>query len=323
MAVRAGLTVPLPGALHTHGPTLARLADAGFSDAWSGEADVFDAFTPLALAATWEPRLRVGTAVVPAYTRGPPTIAQSAAALADAAPGRFLLGLGASSKTIVENWNAVPYDRPLKRVRDLVRFLRDALNGERIAQSYDTFTVNGFRLQRPPETVPPLLIAALGPGMVDLAATDGDGVILNWLGPDDVHRVVDRMMSRGCDPPEVVARLFVVPNENRSEVREIASRYVTAYLNVPSYAAAQRWHGRGDALQPMWDAWSRGDRRAALKLIPDSVIDDLFIHGSPAQQRAAIQRYVDSGVTATSLSILGVPDLAHAEKALLAIAPMG
>ena len=81
MAVRAGLTVPLPGALHTHGPTLARLADAGFSDAWSGEADAFDAFTPLALAATWEPRLRVGTAVVPAYTRGPPTIAQSAAAL--------------------------------------------------------------------------------------------------------------------------------------------------------------------------------------------------------------------------------------------------
>ena len=155
MAVRAGLTVPLPGALHTHGPTLARLADAGFSDAWSGEADAFDAFTPLALAATWEPRLRVGTAVVPAYTRGPPTIAQSAAALADAAPGRLLLGLGASSKTIVEKWNAVPYDRPLKRVRDLVRFLRDALNGERIAQSYDTFTVNGFRLQRPPETVPP------------------------------------------------------------------------------------------------------------------------------------------------------------------------
>ena len=69
LPVRPGMTVPLPGPLHTHRDRLAELADLGYTDIWSAEADGADAFTPLALAAAWEPRLRLGTAIVPAYTR--------------------------------------------------------------------------------------------------------------------------------------------------------------------------------------------------------------------------------------------------------------
>ena len=71
LPVRPGMTVPLPGPLHTHRDQLAELADLGYTDIWSAEADGADAFTPLALAAAWEPRLRLGTAIVPAYTRSP------------------------------------------------------------------------------------------------------------------------------------------------------------------------------------------------------------------------------------------------------------
>src|SRR5688500_4374569 len=120
LPIRPGLTVPLPGHLHTHREQLHELADLGYTDIWSAEADGGDGLTPLALAAAWEPRLRLGTAILPAFTRSPALMAQSAAAMADAAPGRFALGIGTSSDVIVERWNGVPFVEPYKKVRDMV-----------------------------------------------------------------------------------------------------------------------------------------------------------------------------------------------------------
>ena len=94
LPTRPGMTVPLPGPLHSHREKLAELADMGYTDIWSAETDGADGFTPLALAAAWEPRLRLGTAIVPAYTRSPACLAQSVASMADAAPGRFAIGIG-------------------------------------------------------------------------------------------------------------------------------------------------------------------------------------------------------------------------------------
>src|SRR5262245_40130458 len=115
LPVRPGMTVPLPGPLHAQRDGLAELADLGYTDAWSAEADGADAFTPLALAAAWEPRLRLGTAIVPAFTRAPACLAQCVASLADAAPGHFAVGIGSSSNVIVERWNGVPFVEPYKR----------------------------------------------------------------------------------------------------------------------------------------------------------------------------------------------------------------
>ena len=190
MKQRAGMTVPLPGHLHTHKQKLRELADMGYDDIWSAESDGADAFTPLALAAAWEPRLRLGTAIVPAYTRSPGTMAQSVASLADAAPGRFAIGIGSSSNVIVERWNGVPFVDPYKKVRDIVRFLHDALGGEKVSKQYDTFKVDGFRLAIKPEIKPTILVAALREGMLKLGAREADGVIINWLSADDVKKVV-------------------------------------------------------------------------------------------------------------------------------------
>src|SRR5688500_11917436 len=100
-----GLTVPVAGPLHAQRGLIEALPDLGYTDVWSAEAGGADAFTPLALAAAWAPTLRLGTAIVPAFTRAPATIAQSAGALADAAPGRVAIGIGTSSDVIVRRWN--------------------------------------------------------------------------------------------------------------------------------------------------------------------------------------------------------------------------
>ncbi len=97
-----------------------------------------------------------------------------------------------------------------------------------------------------------------------------------------------------------------------SAVRAAGKFAIAAYLNVPVYAEFHRWLGRGDVLQPMWDAWQGGDRKAALAAIPDSLVDELIVHGSPEQCRETIQRYFDNGVTTSSLAIMPFdPELKH------------
>lgn len=310
---RPGMTVPLPGPLHSHREKLGELADLGYTDIWSAEVDGADAFTPLALAAAWEPRLRLGTAIVPAYTRSPGCFAQCVASMADAAPGRFAIGIGSSSNVIVERWNGVPFVEPYKKVRDVVRFLRDALSGEKVSKAYETFEVQGFRLAVRPEVTPPILVAALREGMLRLAGREADGVIINWLAPGDVSKVLGVVNdAAGGVEKEVVCRIFVCPSENAEVVRDAGRFVIAAYMNVPVYAAFQNWLGRGNQLRPMWDAWQAGDRKAALTAIPDSLVDELIVHGSAAHCRDTIRAYFDNGVTTTSLAILGLdPDLKH------------
>jgi probable F420-dependent oxidoreductase len=314
LPTRPGMTVPLPGPLHTHRERLQELADLGYTDIWSSEADSVDAFTPLALAAAWEPRLRLGTAIVPAYTRAPACLAQCAASLADAAPGRFALGVGSSSNVIVERWNGLPFEEPYRRVRDVVRFLREVFRGEKVSATYDSFTVSGFKLGVRPEVPPPVLVAALRPGMLRLAGREADGAIINWLSADDVRRVAPIVRdAAGGEERELVARIFVCPSEDAAAVRQGARFAIAAYLNVPVYAAFHEWLGRGPALAGMWEAWGAGDRKAALEAIPDEVVDALVVHGSPAACRAHIQRYFDNGVTTSSLAILPFAPFDHWE----------
>ena len=320
---RYGITIPFDGVpLHRQAGLVRELGDLGYTDVWSFESSGADAFTPLALASVWAPSLRLGTAIVPAYTRGPATLAQSAAALADAAPGRFTLGVGSSTDVIVERWNGIPFDRPYQRVRDTVRFLRAALTGERVSRRYDTFAVDGFRLTLVPREQPRLLVAALRPGMLRLAGAEADGAIINWLSADDVRTVVPHVNGAaggGAEGREIVARIFVAPSTEAEKVRALARTVIAGYLNVPVYRAFHEWLGRGDRLGPMWDAWAAGDRKAAAAAVPDGVVDELVVHGSPEACREHVRRYVEAGVTTPVLAPL--PIGAGAAELVRALAP--
>lgn len=313
MEQRHGMTVPFGGVpLHAQREWFEELVDLGYTDVWSAESDGADGFTPLALASVWAPTLRLGTAIIPAYTRGPACMAQSVGSMAQAAPGRFAIGLGSSSNVIVEGWNGIPFEEPYQQVQAMVRFLRDALTGEKVTQDYGRFKVRSFRLGvKPPEPVP-ILVAALREGMLRLAGREGDGAIINWLSPDDVAQVVPHVQEgaakadrEGDDGErEIVARIFVIPNADADVARGAARRLIAAYLNVPVYAEFHRWLGRGDRLQGMWDLWKEGDRAAALDAIPDSVVDELIVHGPPEKCRETIGRYFENGVTTSSLAVL-------------------
>jgi len=314
---RWGITLPLAGyGLAEQRQIVAELADLGYTDAWSAELNGIDAFTPLVLASQWNDRLRLGTAIAPIYTRGPGTLALTAATLADLAPGRFVMGLGTSTPVVVEQWNDIPFQAPYQRSRDTLRFLRAALAGEKVTERYETFSVNGFRLERPPAVPPALALAALRPQMLRLAAAEVGAAITNWLSPADVTKV---RAAAGPDC-ELVARIFVIPTTDADMARAIARRALAAYLTVPAYFAFHRWLGRGELMQPMLDAWTSGDRRGAGALIPDAVVDDLVIHGDPASCAERVDAYRQVGLDTPVIAIIPAPGV-DAIDAARALAP--
>jgi len=292
MTTRLGLTLPLAGQpLSQLPPALSAVADAGFTEMWTSEASGADAFTPLVAAAVAEPRLSLGTAIAGYLTRGPALLAQQAASLAHLTANRVSLGIGSSSLPMVRNWNGLGFDRRMARARDVITFLRQAFAGERVEGPFETFDANGFRLAEPLATPPRVLLAALGPKMLQLACKEADGVVLNWVSPSDV-----RSLLSDLGPAEVVCRVMVAPDTDAERVRSAVRRTFVGYLNVPTYRAFQAGLGRQE-LVPMWEAWDRGDREEALRLLPDSVVDDLVVHGAPDHCAIRLQEYVAHGVT--------------------------
>jgi probable F420-dependent oxidoreductase len=307
---RWGITLPLRSVpVPEQRDIVAALPDLGYTDAWSSEVSGADAFTPLALAAEWTDRLRLGTAIAGIFTRGPALLAMNAATLAALAPGRFVLGIGTSSPPVVQGWNGIELARPYQRARDTLLFLRAALAGEKISAEYESFAISGFRLDAPPAPPPGIALAALRPGMLRLAASLADGAITNWLAPSDVP-AVRAVAGPGC---ELIARVFVCPTADASIAREVGRRLIAAYLTVPAYAAFHDWLGRGEVLRPMQDAWAAGDRKGALAAIPDHVVDELLVHGRPEDCRERVEQYRASGLDTPVVMVVPAPGVDEAD----------
>ncbi|MDZ7791706.1 MAG: LLM class F420-dependent oxidoreductase [Xanthomonadales bacterium] len=306
--------------LAEHRERVREIADLGYDHLWAGEADALDAVVPLAAAAAWAPELAIGTAIVPAFTRGPAVLAMTAAALSELVPGRVSLGIGASSPIVVERWNGIEHRLAWSRVRDTVRFLDAALAGTKVVEQYETFSIDGFRLGRVPEPVPDILVAALRPRMLHLAASEAGGAILTWLSAEDVTTVTKVLHEAAPErSPRVVCWLTVCPSTDAEAVRARARPLIAAYLNVPTYAAFHEWLGRGDVLAPVWARWRDGDRAGAVRAVPDELVDELIIHGPPEQCREQIERYRERGAAEPALAIQ--PGCGDPMEALRSLAP--
>jgi probable F420-dependent oxidoreductase len=299
--LRWGLTLPFAGVpLADHEPLVQRAEAAGYDDLWTGETNGADGFTPLALAAAWTSRLRLGTGVVNPYTRGPAVLAQHAAALADASGGRFVLGLGASSNVIVERWNQVPFEKPLTRLRDTVPVLREVLSGGR--------GPGGFRLETPPAEPVPIVLAALRDRMLRLGGEFADGTFTNFLPLSATDHVVARVREGEAaaerDETEVVCRFFCIPGDGLDTARFLFAAYAT----VPVYEAFFRGLGWGEAIDPMVAAWRGGDRKAALAAVPEELVREIFVFGDGEAMKARLGEYAARGITTLVLTPIAPPE---------------
>jgi probable F420-dependent oxidoreductase len=296
---RWGLTLPLPSVpLRDHANLIREAEAAGYSVLWSGETQGPDGFTPLALAAAWTERARLGTGVVGVFTRGPALLAQQAAALADASGGRFALGIGASSDRIVEGWNQMTFSKPLSKIAETLDFLDAAFAGER--------TSTGFKLEQAPAEPVPVVLAALRGKMLRLAVERAAGAFTNFLPLAGLPRVTAEL-EQAPEGFELLCRFFCLPGE-REQVEPLARFMFASYATVPVYEAFFRWLGYGERIDEMVAAWRAKDREHAVAAAPWDVIEDTFVFGTPDKMRERLDAFVDGGITLPILTPVTTPD---------------
>jgi probable F420-dependent oxidoreductase len=297
---RLGLSVDAEGAdLRSTIPFWRRAEDLGYTDLWTAEVGGPDGLTPLGALAVATSRARLGTAILPVFTRPPALLAMSAVALQDLSGGRFVLGLGTSSDVIVERWMGGSFTRPLTRMREYVEVVRAALAGDKVVFHGLTTHVDGYRLQHPAGTPVPIYLAALGATACALAGEVADGIVFFLKTPEGVRTALGwANAARGNRSPlDCVMRVPLIVDHEPEVWSVAARRLVLSYAPVDVYARSLAAQGFGPAIAAIREAWAAGDRRRAVDLVPDAMVDSLLITGDAGRWRERIAELRDSGVT--------------------------
>ena len=309
MQQRLGITLPLDPFVNRRIGELVKLADeCGYTDGWSFEANSSDAFSPIAAMAMLSSKLRFGTAIVPIYTRSAALIAMTAATVQNLSGGRFVLGLGISSPTIVEQWMSVPYVKTHTRTRETVAAVRAIMNGEKYSVDGKTMRINGFRMDLYQDVPPaPIYLGAQGAAMCRMAGEIGDGLITNFVTTDSLPAMLEHtregMRSAGKDPSQldVVCRINVALGEDLATARGLFKRNLAAYITVPGYNKFFKEIGYENEAGKAMELWNRGDRKQALDSLPDEMVEKIYIYGDAKTCRKRVDEFFKAGVTTTAL----------------------
>jgi probable F420-dependent oxidoreductase len=284
---------------------LARDVEArGYHTAWAGETAGGDAITLMTLLASQTQRISVASGVIPIQTRSPIILGMSAATLAHVAPGRISLGLGVSSRIIVEQWHGVPFHAGLGQIREAVQIIRMTVTGERVNFQGKFYRLKNFKLTAPPPSPPPkIVLAALGPEMLELAGEIADGVLLNWIPPEAVPasiahlEVGARRAGRTLDGFEIAGFIRTTVTDQPETARAGLARDITGYAIVDVYASFFRSVGYADEMAKINTAWKAGDRSGAVREVSSRVLDGLGAIGDEKFCRARFAEYARAGLT--------------------------
>ncbi|MEV5595389.1 LLM class F420-dependent oxidoreductase [Streptomyces sp. NPDC052496] len=231
-----------PDALPRLTDDLRRANDDGFASAWMSHIFGMDALTALAVAGARVPDIEVGTAVVPTFPRHPAALAQQARTTALATgPGRLTLGVGLSHRVIVEDFYGYSFKRPLRHMDEYLSVLLPLLEGRPASFSGETVQAQ-IRLTGPCESRVPVLLAALGPKMLRLAAERTEGTVLWMTGPATVRDhvvpvITAAAQAAGRPAPRVVCILPVGVTSDPESAYARAATAFRAYGTLPSYRA--------------------------------------------------------------------------------------
>jgi F420-dependent oxidoreductase-like protein len=286
--------------IHVQGPTLPenvaliRRADqAGVYSVWLTAGGLGpDSLTTLAVAGTQTDQIQLGSSIAVTFSRHPIAMIQQATAIAQAAPGRFRLGIGPSHRPTIENTYGLPFERPLEHLREYATILRQAFGDGQVDFDGKRFHVHA-RISPPPQV--PIYLAALRPASYTLAGEIAAGAI-SWVTPAAFLRDVARpaMLAgaakrRDGVQPRLVGHALAFVTEDAATVKQAGRERLAVYTRLPFYQAmfAQAGH-----------------TEAASGTVSDSLIDDLVLAGPEQDVAQGIRRFLDAGVDELILSLL-------------------
>ncbi|MBD3648103.1 MAG: LLM class flavin-dependent oxidoreductase [Pseudomonadales bacterium] len=305
---RVALTLPHPRGVQ---PTIEQAIWAegeGYDDLWFADSSGVDALTTAAGVAVNTKRCRIGTAIIPVYTRSPAVLASTTHVLHDLSDGRFILGLGSSSEVMMENWHGQKFEKPLTRVKETTQLVKSMLTGEKSDFQGDTVTSRGYRQLPLDASEVPVYMAALRSKMLETAAEYSDGVIVNLFPIGALPKMMEHIKIGGeragkkVEDIEVVCRHPVIVTDDKEEARNFIRMGFAPYYATSVYNKFLAWAGYEDVAKTIADGWKEKNRDKTTGALDDALIDDIAIIGTKEECHDRIREYADGGITTHIIS---------------------
>ena len=250
----------------------------GFSSWWMAQLGAPDALTALGAVGRGTESIELGTAVVPTWFRHPLMLAAQALTTQEMAGGRLVLGIGLAHKSSVEETLRIPFERPARHMDDYLSVLLPALTDRRVSYQGDIWSGVSEGIGGNPAVAPPsVMVAAMGPRMLDLAGGRTDGAVLWLSGPRTIDEYLRPALTAaaqaaGRPAPRIVASVPVCVTDEPDRVRDLTDVLLAGYNDLPSYRGVM-------------------DREGV------SGPGGVSIFGDEAAVRDGIRRFADAGTT--------------------------
>jgi len=325
--MRIGLGINYAGGFKEVAAEVADLERAGLDIVFVPEAYSYDAVSALGYLAASTDRVELASGILQLYTRTPTLTAMTAAGLDYVSDGRFTLGLGASGPQVIEGFHGVRYDAPIARTREVIEICRAVWRREKLQYQGEHYEIplpadRGTGLGKPLKLINkpvreriPILIAALGPKNVELAAELAEGWQPIFFLPEKAQDVWGAALAAGQskrDPVlgdlEVFAGPTLAIGENVEPLREIVKPHLALYIGGMGAKGKNFYHtlatryGYGPQADRIQELYLAGDKEAAAKAVPDELVRDVSLIGTPGFVKERIAAFREAGVTTLNVT---------------------
>lgn len=325
--MRIGLGINYAGGFKEVAAEVADLERAGLDIVFVPEAYSYDAVSALGYLAASTDRVELASGILQLYTRTPTLTAMTAAGLDYVSDGRYTLGLGASGPQVIEGFHGVRYDAPIARTREVIEICRAVWRREKLQYQGEHYEIplpadRGTGLGKPLKLINkpvreriPILIAALGPKNVELAAELAEGWQPIFFLPEKAQDVWGKALATGQskrDPVlgdlEVFAGPTLAIGENVEPLREIVKPHLALYIGGMGAKGKNFYHtlatryGYGPQADRIQELYLAGDKEAAAKAVPDELVRDVSLIGTPGFVKERIAAFREAGVTTLNVA---------------------
>ena len=272
----------------------------GYTRAWLPETWGRDAVTVLTAIAERTDEIGIGPSILNVYSRSPALVGQTAATLQEVSDGRLRVGLGPSGPIFIQGWHGAEFDRPLRRTREYIDIVRNVVSGEELDYDGDIFNLAGFRLRcDPPETLPGIDVAGMGPKSVELAGRFADGWHALLFTPDGLSERLEDLRrgaelgGRNPDDVRVSVSLTCCALDDPEHARTLGRQHAAFYVGAMGtfYRDALARQGYEDEAIEIATAYANGDPVAASEALHDELFDDLAACGTPEHAREQVEKF--------------------------------
>ena len=288
---------------------------------WVPESWGRESFATLGAISQVTRKVSLGTSIINIYSRTPAIVAMAATTLDMLSDNRTIIGLGASTAAIVENWHGLKFNRPASRMKEYIECLRLMTRGEKVKHNGEFFQINNFKILHQPQRANiPIFMAAVNKKMVSMASKLADGILLYLRPLEELKRTATELKQATKGKSFEIACSFIcaMSNKEPEKARARAATTLAFYIAVGEYYSKfLADNGFKIEVEEITAEYRKAGADNAAKYVSDRMLSSLVICGNSEECRESLSKFLSTGITLPIIQFNPIGDSESSFKEML------